>query len=206
MPRREEPDLAERLREQLTFLQASADAYDRGMVIEALRLATVLRTLLHDSPRSRSLLTQLGVLDDLRFLSTGTMPGGFHGSEGSIMTVLAPVYMNPPLPPKHRAPLHEAQPIAEQTFHAWWTDPVLAARGEQWTRKDLVLALANWEGGAHVHPKPKQKWIDLKRLGAGWTTGDSVSLNNPALPSVRQIAFEVEVTLRGQLGPDLAQT
>lgn len=112
--------------------------------------------------------------------------------------------------PEHRARLHEAEPVGHQIFHRWWNDPVLAARGQYWTRKDLVLALANQEGGTHVDPKPKQKWIDLKNVGIGFTTmdvaGDTIPLSNPAVPSVRQIAFEVEVTLHEQLRDLLAES
>jgi len=68
---------------------------------------------------------------------------------------------------------------------------------------DLVLALANQEGGAHVDPKPKKKWVELKKVGVGFSTvdvvGNSIPLHNPAIPNVTQIAFEVEVSLHEQL-------
>jgi len=202
MPRRDLTDLIERLREQLAFLEASGDAYDRGSRREALRLAVALRVLLHDTPKQTSLLSQLGVLDDLRFLSTGTAPSGMNLKTAGL-SALAPARLEGGVIAEHHALLHEAPRLSEQIFHVWWSDTVMAARGITWSRKDLVLALAHFEGGAHVDPKPKRTWVDLKQVGIGFSTidagGDSIPLSNPAIPSVRQIAFEVEVTLHEQL-------
>jgi hypothetical protein len=57
-------DFVARLAEQLAFLDASADAYDRGVESEAIRLAATIRVLVHDGrPPSRSLLSHLQVRD-----------------------------------------------------------------------------------------------------------------------------------------------
>src|SRR5260370_739579 len=67
---RGDTDLIERLQEQVGFLRRSAVAYDEGEHSEARRLATTVRILCHDTGRSRALLQQLGLLEELRFVDT----------------------------------------------------------------------------------------------------------------------------------------
>jgi hypothetical protein len=62
-------ELAAHLAEQLQFIEASADAFDKGFEGEAKRLAVTLRVLLHDTKSSRSLLGQLG-RKNIDFLDT----------------------------------------------------------------------------------------------------------------------------------------
>src|SRR5438874_7396909 len=63
-------DLAEKLRQQLRFLRRSAAAFDGGEEDEALRLAAIIRVLLHDTGASHSLLGQLGVKESFTYLDT----------------------------------------------------------------------------------------------------------------------------------------
>ena len=61
-------------REQMQFFRSSSAAYDAGNTTEALRLAVSLRVLLHDTPQSTSILSQLGVKTDLAFVNTALTP------------------------------------------------------------------------------------------------------------------------------------
>ncbi len=56
-------ELQAHLAEQLQFLEASADAFDRGFRGEAKRMAATIRILVHQTHRSHSLLGQLGILE-----------------------------------------------------------------------------------------------------------------------------------------------
>lgn len=58
-------ELQEHFAEQIYFLKASADAFDKGFEGESKRLAVALRVLLHDTPKSKSLLGQLELKDHL---------------------------------------------------------------------------------------------------------------------------------------------
>lgn len=58
------------LAEQYDFLRASAARFDDGHHHESKRLALTLRVLLHDTPKSASLLDQLGVKDTLMFVDS----------------------------------------------------------------------------------------------------------------------------------------
>src|SRR5439155_3012869 len=63
-------DLAEKLRQQVGFLERSAALFDQGHKDEAMRLATIIRTLVHDTGASHSLLGQLGVKETISYLDT----------------------------------------------------------------------------------------------------------------------------------------
>ena len=52
-------EIQEHLNEQISFLRASCRLFDEGDEAEAKRIAGVLRTILHNTARSRALLAQL---------------------------------------------------------------------------------------------------------------------------------------------------
>jgi hypothetical protein len=71
--------------------------------------------------------------------------------------------------------------------------------GTTWSRKDLVLMLANKEGGAHVDPKLTDKYEQMvTHNGLGWMTGTPEAGEpfggNAVSAAVRQIAYETEET------------
>lgn len=183
-------DLEDHLEEQLSFLQASADAYDRGLHGEAKRLAVNLRVLFHDSKSSKSLLRQLDRLGG-RFLSTAfpQMPGnlsshyglamiGMKGQETRYLAMLDDVPFENWLP-----------------FSDWWSEVVIVdnARREV-TRRDLVLVAANQDGGAHVDATLNAIYHDLARRNSlGWVYSDGTKQQPIPIPeraAVRQIAHE----------------
>jgi hypothetical protein len=59
----------EQLRRQLSFLRASASTFDAGNQGEAVRIAGVIRTLLHETRSMTSLMTHLGAKDSVRLTS-----------------------------------------------------------------------------------------------------------------------------------------
>lgn len=237
-------DLVEKLREQMGFLDRSAALFDEGHEEEALRLAAIIRVLLHDTRTSHSLLGQLGVKETLSYLDTSepihplnalpTMglvgarvdlgPSGHVGEyaaplEGNYRDRPALVYMRcallveGPLPADApgEPPYSRPKPFAE-----WWNDPVTKdSQGEFFARRDYVLAGANKEGGSHVDASLDAAWTGLTRNNtlnmrvdpAGRVSvsvgpllgGIQVPLGNPALASIRQIAYELDQTLRSQL-------
>jgi len=83
----------------------------------------------------------------------------------------------------------------------WWTSPVLAedAPGPWHSRRQLILAVANKEGGSHVDPK-RAPWYGRIASGEAMLmrlTGPDGELlvRHPSLASVRQVAQEVEQAL-----------
>jgi hypothetical protein len=199
-------DLGERLREQVRFLERSADAFDRGFEDEAKRLAVVIRVLLHDTSSSRSLLELLGAKSTLKFLDTASpiWPDNLLATPGLIV-FRSEMNQESGMEIRYEAPLHNSIRKASKPFAPWWEDPVTKdQQGELFSRQDYVLTVANKEGGAHVDPTLNAEWTRLTRdnsLAFTETSSRGVDLpmGDPALPTVRQIAWEVDQTIRSQL-------
>lgn len=198
------------LAENRDFMSASAASYDAGTEAEAKRLAVVIRVLVHQTGQSKSLLTQLKVQDKLNFLDTADPinPKNLLSTPGLLLMrmqmkedgtsetrYIPPLGMERPHPPRQRG------------FPGWWTGPVLKTDDGLWTRKQLVISLANQEGGAHVDPDLNNKFEKVVTdNGLGWRTVTDLAkdpvgvpaLGNPVAGAVRQIAYELETSLDTQ--------
>lgn len=72
--------------------------------------------------------------------------------------------------------------------------------GNTFSRRDIVLAVANQDGGAHVDPELDEDYAALSKdntLGWHFSVGGTETEfpDNPVPASIRQIAHEVLVTL-----------
>lgn len=203
MPRLDVPqtleDLKGHLEEQLRFLAASADAYDSGFEGEAKRLAGTIRVLLHHSRTSHALLEQLGILSSSRFFDSAlpNPPGNLSTYSGLLVMAHLKDGAN------YLALLddHQIGPGEWVSFSNWWSCTVFVDSSKRGiTRKDLVLSVANQDGGAHVDPALNQAYADLSRSNSlGWMRrrhGDARPMGPPHLAAVRQIAHETLKTLR----------
>jgi len=193
-------ELKKHLAESLGFLKASCAAFDSGNHSEAKRLATTLRVLLHDTSKSKSLLGLLDLKGQLKFTNTVSpdVPGNllsYHGLVGLRMGSQGSSYW---------APLGDGPPISCQqspsSFTDWWEQIIINDRvGGVFSRKDLVLTLANRDGGAHVDPKLEPSYAGLTRANSiGWRISDGQTdqaLTEIELHSMRQIAYELLQTL-----------
>lgn len=168
---------------------------------EAKRLAVVVRVLVHDTANSRSLLSQLGVKNVLNFTDTAQPinPRNLAPTEGLVIMRIGPTGG------AYVAPLGDGPPerySRTKGFRDWWEQPVSKlSDGRFVSRMQYVLPAANQEGGAHVDPALSPLFDDfVRRNPYGWiwhAEGQSGALaGNGALVSVRQIAFELEETLR----------
>lgn len=184
--------------EQLNFIDSSARAFDKGELSEAKRLACHIRTLVHDTNKSRSLMGQLN-LKNIAFIDGGDVPNprnliathgltGIHHSQGASRWV-----------PKFEIPSRPLPKLA--SFDTWWKRPVLVDdQRVEFSRKDLVLALANQDGGAHVDPELDLTYARLSRQNSiGWFNlgPDSKGpIEGVELASVRQIAWELMLSIK----------
>jgi hypothetical protein len=224
-------DFKEQFDQQVAFLNSSAKAYDAGEEAEAKRLAVTLRVLLHDTRNSVSLLKHLGIKGQLSFVNTvvpDLLPGAivvFDGGLCSARKTLGQGAGTRFVPPLGGDPLRNRQP--RQCFEDWWEKPVLHDQEEnEFSRKSLVRAVADQDGGAHVDAQLETAYAALTRGNSmrmttergttedGWevvmggtfggpgvsveppTHGDAIE-NSIALASIRQIAFEVLTGLAG---------
>jgi hypothetical protein len=191
-----EEELKAHLEDQISFLRASADAYDSGFEGEAKRIAVAIRVLMHDTRQSTSLLSQLG-LKSGHFLDTSLpiSPDNMTPHSGLIVTAMGSGGA------KYCAPLDDGidQPTLRD-FDQWWNTPVFVdSQKRDVSRKELVLAVANQDGGAHVDPALDRKYADLSRgnsLGWNFTDGSrEEAMGGPEKAALRQICHEVLKTL-----------
>lgn len=198
-------DFRGHLAEQLDFLRSSAAAYDRGIEHEAKRLSATIRTLVHDTGRSTSLLHHLGVKNRVGFVDRGPPeppPGGGHVIHFGVCIVR--MQMVPGGDVRYQPVLGNPSPERvhpPMSFKDWWRAPILRdQQGNSFTREELVLALANKDGGAHIDAALDEAYEALTRDNSmGFTQGeDNRPITNSLVhASVRHIAYELLETIEG---------
>jgi len=198
-------ELRQQLKDQLLFLVQSSESFDNGFDAEAKRLATTVRLLMHDTTRSKSLLNQLNLKKRLFYDSSFRTPGKLIGPyEGLVLKAMIESA------PKYVAALDEVplEMIGKYVpFDQYWNNTVIIdAMGNEFSRKKLILSLANKDGGAHVDPKLDYKYAVLARqYSMGWTQSVDGGLSTPFLEvekaAVRQIAHEILATLKPEYPP-----
>ena len=195
------------LKQQISFLKRSAIAFDEGYLDEGKRIAVVIRVLVHDTAQSKSLLGLLN-LKDIDFFDTApeysqNIIGSFNGLALEMLSSsTGGRYV-----PRCKVPGNPAEPYAFKPFGIWWQKTILVDMQKQkFSRRKIILALANKDGGAHVDPELNADYAALTRENSmGWfyTIGDETGpFGDIELVSARQIAEEVLVTLK-KARPDL---
>ncbi|MDQ0276565.1 hypothetical protein QO003_000868 [Arthrobacter silviterrae] len=239
--KRTQADLLESARTQMGFLVDSCASFDQGKTNDALRIATSLRVLLHHNPArgTHALLAQCEMLENLFIRDTfgGSLLGGIPNDmlfihtrvvddEGKLEPKFQPrlwgkggLTVTPPPTAQLHALLQHVRlprgPRFHQPFLEWWNQIILQDQlSSTFTRQDIVLGLANKDGGAHVDPILTDKYYALTRQNSigifsqgnrsrvGLIWGDSggkavekgmgniVPADSPAFALARQIGWE----------------
>ncbi|MBI9075694.1 MAG: hypothetical protein JEZ02_09810 [Desulfatibacillum sp.] len=201
---RKDNNLLECLFNQIAFLESSAKAFDEGELREAIRMATQVRVLMHETRNSKSLLGQLNVRHTLKYNDTSAP---YRPDDLMSYTGLCAIKVSDTIASYH-APLNtRGWKPKKVTLGQWWNGFVVDDRaGTTLSRKDVVSLLANKEGGAHVDTNMSNEYKKLKTGElAKWvkvdTEGDGF-MRDFHLFTMRQITYEMLVTLE-QLQPYL---
>ena len=201
-PHHRDRDLAKDLSEQLQFLASSASAFDRGELSESKRIALVIRVLVHDTAASHSLLAQLNIKDRLEWADSAPVidhdpnivarsPGltAMGMGDGGIIYVA-----------RSSDQIEQSSSTRYVSLKDWWERPViLDSKGAEFSRRDLVLALANKDGGAHIDRLNEKTHAFVHSNSAGFVRIDEARdepIPTPIYASVRTVAEELLVTLR----------
>ncbi|SUW17300.1 YecA family protein [Brevundimonas diminuta] len=189
----------EHLSEQIGYLESSCSGFDGGRTAEFKRIAAAIRTLVHDTGSSTSLLAHLGE-KNIPFVNTAFPYDernllNHHGLIGLGMTADRSGYVAHCQMPGGRPSLDD------QSFEDWWSEPVIKDGSNRFlTRRDLILIAANQDGGSHVDGTIDQTYDDLARQNSlGWMASDGqieTPLAQAEAYSIRQIGWEVLETLR----------
>lgn len=182
-------DFIEQLRRQIRFLESSSAAFDTGHTEEALRMAVSLRVLFHDTASSTSLLTHLEIKHSAQVLSTFKP----IKQEPGLLIASVPFWVD--WKGQRQAPLGDSDWKEYAPVTEWWSQLVMTGNSDL-SRKDIVLAAANQDGGAHVDAKPGEKTKELIR-GVGTHTiridgtEKKTVLDNHHFYLIRQFTYEV---------------
>ncbi len=180
-------------------MERSCEIYDEGYTDEAIQIAVRIRVILHPGgKRSKSLLQHLlagripllttseGAPERKDILLYDGMTSFRVSSDGNSVSSFAG--------PGEGNALHREYIKAD----GWWKQVVLVAEGTRYSRRDIVLGVANQEGGAHVAPEPTAEHQKLMTSGLTWDlveVNDGVETITPAadvrFKYVRQMAYEL---------------
>lgn len=189
-------DLIDATTDQLDSLAVHCLIFDEGHEFVVKDMATRIRVLLHDNPksRSRSLLHQLK-LEDIPFLHTASpyLPNNLIPAYYGLVSMQMKSGQDATFVPKG---IDSDREYKVWSFHQWWNGLVIKTPDYLFTRSKLVRTITDQAGGAHVDSSQDEQYYDLKRSkDLGWIytkkTGETVPMNNPDSPSIRQIALEV---------------
>ncbi len=212
---RSRPELLRNLAQQHQILVRLGKVFDDGVAVASLPLSVAVRVLVHDTSRSHALLVQLNERTRMRFIDSALpmSPTNLMTAHNGLVILKMTAGSGSSWAPRVEVGASPAvagnQPLP---FDTWWRRAVVVrdTRLAAWTRERLVLDIANKEGGAHIDPMRPE---DLKALeddnSMGWTHSDPLAgadqpmLNGPLLPSVRQIAHELQLSLEEHLADHL---
>jgi hypothetical protein len=178
--------------EQLKLLRHACQAYDGGLEAIGKHIALSVRVLVHAHGQSRALLEQLGY-GSIKFGdSAGPLNPRNILSEHLLVSIRVsdsgarylPIYDGP-------------RPLRPVAFVRWWNDPVIKDQaGIKFCRRELILNVADTDGGAHVDPELDEQYLALSRANSlGWqfSKGDVSKAfdGRVELACVRQIGHEL---------------
>ena len=187
------------LKDQIKLLRLNCSIYDSGNEIIGKQISTIIRILFHESKYSKSLLKQIGIRD-ISWLNTSH---GLHLdnqiSECSLLTMKITGLYGKYMPKCHTD--YSMDEYNYKLFPEWWNMPVILDEKQQiFTRRDIVLYVANTDGGAHVDETLDEKYKDiLKNNYLGWKydlKGENKEFEGKIeLICMRQMAFEIINTI-----------
>jgi hypothetical protein len=190
-------ELLTQLKEQLGFLRTSSELFDLGVTQEAKRLAVAIRVLVHDGKgRSKSLLGQLGLKG--RLFRDTAIPFDSRNRLPSwcLIQSLHVAHHDGTMSAKFVIPTDGRGPGREIPFDDWWYQIVFGnGAGLTLSREQLVRAIADQDGGAHVDAAIDAAYAAFSREGATGlrvtnSTGTTI-VHGAELAAMRQIAREV---------------
>jgi hypothetical protein len=204
---RSDQDLLALLRDQFELLNKACLRYDSGDELEVINVASRLRVILQGP---KSLIGQLHLAKHLRFRDTST-----HRLDPERNICIANIWPQVMPDGARWRPLLDGWPDGHpkpppQHLMAWWTEPIMPTstpdgfdHTPRFSRENLVLSVANQDGGAHVDLRDAgydQLTRDHFTLEVAVRSGDTVSPYKPVQGNavnvcIRQIAHEVLFTL-----------
>lgn len=187
-------DFRAHLARQLAYLKRSCIAYDAGATDEAIRMATIIRILVHNTKASTSLLKHLNATTIYLITSTDDPPPNTVEFFG-----LGIMRIGGDNESKYFASLDFDLATKLVPVSKWWNQTVFMLDPQTvLSRRKIVLSAANQDGGAHVDAKLSREYEALSADGAighfTYTYGDK-EFQQPIIEAhfvaIRQMAYEL---------------
>jgi len=194
---RPKTELRQELIDHLNLLESSCAAFDNGVEAEGKRIALSIRILVHEHRQSKAILAQLD-LRDIRFYdSAGPInPTNLLPEHNLLRIETNGKYC------RYAAKGRGWSEMRKVRFQDWWNDSVIKDTGPRYfSRRELILHVADTDGGAHVDSSLDEDYMALSRNNSlGWTYvsgGIKIPIDGrPELACMRQIAYELLCTVR----------
>lgn len=186
-------DFKVHLSKQLGFLERSCQSYDEGFTDEAIRIATVIRVIIHQTGSSTSLLKHLGATT-INLLSTTFEPSSQTITFVGMGMMRVGNGSSEYFPQLGNGPVNDYIPVSK-----WWNQVVVVLdKKHRITRKNIVLAAANKDGGAHVDKKLSAEYAALAQDGSvgsfvyeAQNSREEKPIESAHLVSLRQMGYEL---------------
>jgi hypothetical protein len=186
------------LNDCLKRLRTFNEIYDSGDISIAKDIAVKLRLLFHNTNKSKSLIRQLK-LEHVSFVDTAD-----PYDARNLLTHHGLLQLNCINNDFSLGPMLTLSKIRHVDFNNWWDSKkiIVDRKKNVFTRRLIILELADTDGGAHVDPELNEYYYDLSRANTlGWTyhdvkTNSDQPLNDPVPPCIRQISYETELTFK----------
>lgn len=196
--KRSQSDLRTAFVEQVALLMSYCQQFDAGDHKYAKPMATALRVMLHKSRHSQPILDQLRLRTGRFFTVAEPL------NPNNVLSECNLVYLRGSLSGAAYVPQLELRPGFKHRmpFPEWWVRPIAKGQdGQTMSRMDIVLSVADTDGGAHVDGELPPKYASF-RAGKflGWyfiVEGQKAELiESPEYGCIRAIAHEVLLTLQ----------
>lgn len=191
-------NIAQEVGKQLNFIISSCRLYDEGRIEEALRIAVAARVLFHNTKNSKAVIGGHYTASGMKLLSTTMFKPGSPVEQSHFLGFLG-LY---PSFGSFKPVIDDGDRKEQIDWQHWWSaEPILALNKgqESVTRKQLILACANKDGGAHVDAVKPNEYERLENgLGIevivtfkGKSNPERVKLRYANLAALRQIGHEI---------------
>lgn len=152
-------DLKEHWDDQIDFIQNSIKIFDEGNEKEARRISTSLRVLFHQTKTSKSLLKQL------KLPITLYSSGGLYTPSNLISSWIL-LSMKLSHEGIYYCPDYNNTRTFFLKFEDWWNEIIFDDKENYFTRKDIILSIANQDGGTHVDPYMKESFAKFTKYNS----------------------------------------
>jgi hypothetical protein len=165
---REQSDYIELLTEQVDFMIEACEKYDQGKFNSAKLLATHIRTIVHQTKSSTSLITHLEKQNSMKFYNTSFMPkNAVYFLSMVFMCVLGKKdETNKIVPEPIFLPIFKPKEYHGNRwvdFSDWWNKKVIISDHLTFTRSEMIRFMANQDGGTHIDDEVVEKYYKISK-------------------------------------------